>query len=236
MNQIERVANPWDTYADEYDHWLSHREPGQLVDTSFPARLLELLGDLDGKDVLDAGCGQGYLSRMLAARGAHVTGIDLSPRLIAKARDRDTGSRIDYRLGDLSQPLPELEGHFDLIASYLVLNDMRDYRGFAASLASLAKSGARIALAFNNPYSSVIREHIADNFAEGAMGAYIGMAKQGVPARYYHRTLEQYLDAFLDAGLQLVKLVDMPDGFAVHRMLPPGYRFPRFMLLAFEKP
>ncbi|MBA2247084.1 MAG: class I SAM-dependent methyltransferase [Chloroflexia bacterium] len=229
-------VNPWDEYADEYEQWLSDREPGHLVDTTFPDLLLDLLGDLAGKTVLDAGCGQGYLSRMLAARGARVTGIDLSPRLIAKARKRDTEGVIDYRLADLSQPLPKLERHFDLIGSFLVLNDVRDYRGFAATLASLAKPGARIVLGFNNPYSSVVREHITDYFAEGAMGTYFGLWEQGIRARYYHRTLEQYLDAFFDAGLRLIKLVDVPDVFGIEWVLPKGSRFPRFLILAFEKP
>jgi len=230
---MEQNFNPWDDYADEYDAWLSRREPGQLVDTGFPAQVLDLLGDVVGKDVLDAGCGQGYLSRMLAARGARVTGIDLSPRLIAKARERDVDGRIDYRLGDLSRPLPELEGHFDLVASFLALNDVQDYRGFASTLASLASPGARIVLGFNNPYSSVVREHVTDYFAEGAMGTYFGMWEQGIKARYYHRTLEQYLDAFLDAELRLVKLVDVPEGPSQTSLRG---RFPRFMILAFEKP
>lgn len=233
---MEPTTNPWDDYADEYDQWLSRREPGAVVDTVFPDRLLDLLGYPEGRAVLDAGCGQGYLSRMMAARGARVTGIDLSPRLLRKARGADPDGHIDYRLGDLSRPLPELEGHFDLVASYLVLNDVRDYRGFAATLASLSKPGARIVVGFNNPYSSVVRERVADYFAEGAMGAYIGMAKQGVKAHYFHRTLEQYLDAFLDTGVMLVKLVDVPDVFGIEWVLPKGSRFPRFMILAFEKP
>lgn len=233
---MEQNVNPWDEYADEYDAWLSRREPGQLVDTGFPAQVLDLLGDVVGKEVLDAGCGQGYLSRMLAARGAHVTGIDLSPRLLQKARDLDPDGRIDYRLADLSRPLPELEDRFDLVASFLVLNDVRDYRGFASTLASLARPGAWIVLGFNNPYSSVVREHISDYFAENAMGTYMGMWKQGIKARYYHRTLEQYLDAFLDADLRLVKLVDVPDVFGLGGVRPRGSRFPRFMIVAFEKP
>ncbi len=45
--------------------------------------LLDLLGDVDGRQVLDADYGEGYLARWLAACGAHVTRIDLSARLIA---------------------------------------------------------------------------------------------------------------------------------------------------------
>ncbi|MBV9280975.1 MAG: hypothetical protein JOZ41_12915 [Chloroflexi bacterium] len=62
------------------------------------------------------------------------------------------------------------------------------------------------------------------------------MTQKGVKAQYYHRTLEVYLDAFLDVGLQLVKLADVPDVFGLESLLPTGYRFPRFMVLAFEKP
>lgn len=81
-------TNPWDDYADEYDQWLSRREPGAVVDTAFPDRLLDLLGDLEGRAVLDAGCGQGYLSRMLAARGARVTGTISRPGSSARLATR----------------------------------------------------------------------------------------------------------------------------------------------------
>src|SRR3954447_9625213 len=88
---------------------------------------------------------------------------------------------------------------------------------------------ARVVLAFNNPYSSVVREHILDYFANGALGVYGGMSAQGVKAHYYHRTLEEYLDAFLGTELRLAKLVDVPEPER------PGHRrFPLFMVLAFD--
>jgi 2-polyprenyl-3-methyl-5-hydroxy-6-metoxy-1,4-benzoquinol methylase len=217
------TLNPWDTYAEAYARALEGREPadqpgGMLM------RMLDLLGPLEGKTALDAGCGPGVLARVMAARGARVTGIDLSPRLIAMARDQDPDGLIDYRVGDLAEPHPDL-----------ALNDVERYREFAATLATLVKPGGRIALAFNNPYSSVVREHVADYFDSTAMGTYLGMWEQGIKARYYHRTLEDYLDAFLDAGLRLLKLVDVPDVFGLEWVLPKGSRFPRFMILAFAK-
>lgn len=98
-------------------------------------RLLEALGDLPGRTALDAGCGEGYLARVLAARGATATGIDLSPQLIQLARANDPHGAIPYCAADLSRPLPEYAGHFDRIGSYLVLNDVADHRGFATTLA-----------------------------------------------------------------------------------------------------
>jgi SAM-dependent methyltransferase len=47
-----------------------------------------LPADLDGVRVLDAGCGPGTLAIELAARGAHVVAVDLSPTLVALARER----------------------------------------------------------------------------------------------------------------------------------------------------
>ena len=231
----EAATNPWDEYAAAYGRFIAQREQANLERDPIVAPMLALLGDFRGREALDACCGEGFLARILAARGARVTAIDLSLRLIEMARAKDLGSTIDYRIADLSQPLPELEERFTRIGSHLALNDVRDYQGFAATVASLASPGARLVLGFNNPYSSVVRGHVTDYFASGALGVYSGMWEKGIRAHYYHRTLEDYLDAFLSAGFRLAKLVDVPDRADLLPTLPEGSRFPRFMVLAFDK-
>jgi 2-polyprenyl-3-methyl-5-hydroxy-6-metoxy-1,4-benzoquinol methylase len=162
--------------------------------------MLDLLGNLDGLTILDAGCGEGYLSRVLASRSAKVTGIDVSPRLIQIAREKDPDGAIEYRVGDLSKPLPEYEEHFDAIASRLVLNDVYDYKGFIATLTSVLKPGGRLVVAMNNPYSYVVRKHLSDYFDSGSAYLYRGMAAEGIRVHLCHRTLEEYLDTFLACG------------------------------------
>jgi 2-polyprenyl-3-methyl-5-hydroxy-6-metoxy-1,4-benzoquinol methylase len=228
-------ANPWDEFARAYAQILAERELPGMDNVGMLAQLVDLLGELDGRTALDAGCGEGQLAWILAERGAQVTGIDLSPRLIDMACAQDPAGRIDYRVGDLSRLDPTRSERFDRIGSYFVLNDVYDHRGFAATLAVLAAPGARIVLAFNSPYAAVAKGQIADYFDADAIGTYVGMWKHGVKARYYHRTLEGYLDAFMAAGLTLVKLVDVIDTFGLEWMPSEGARFPRFMILAFEK-
>jgi SAM-dependent methyltransferase len=144
---------------------------------------------------------------------------------------------IDYRVGDLSRALPDLTGRFDRIGSYLALNDVADYVGFAATLAALAKPGGRAVLALNNPYSLPVRGHIRDYFARGARGVYGGMsAALGGEVDYYHRTMGEYLDGFLGAGWRLARLVDLPAAPRDDLSLPPGSRFPLFIVLAFVRP
>jgi 2-polyprenyl-3-methyl-5-hydroxy-6-metoxy-1,4-benzoquinol methylase len=239
MATVTPEAGDYDAYAGQYAANVAWREQGGVDGDPFGLLppLLKLLADIGGCPVLDAGCGEGYLARVLAARGAQVTGIDISPRLIELARAKDPGG--DYRVADLSQPVPGTAGCFDAAASYLALNDVKDYRGFAATLATSLKPGGRLALALNNPYSAVIDRHVIDYFDSGKASPYRGLWEAGIKTYYYHRTLENYLDAFLATGLHLTKLTDIPALANAHRRdasLPDGARFPRFMLLAFIKP
>jgi SAM-dependent methyltransferase len=232
-------ASDYDAYADAYARSTAWREGPECRGDPWGILpgLLEVLGDVSGRSVLDAGCGDGYLSRVLARRGAKVTGIDLSPRLISNARARDPD--VDYRVADLSKPQAADADGFDAVASYLVLNDVRDYLGFIATLAAVLRPGGRLVLAFNNPYGAVIRTHVADYFDSGARSPYRGLWKVGIRSYHYHRTLQEYLDAFLGCGLQLVRLIDVQAHASTHEpttVLPEGGRFPRHMLLAFIKP
>jgi SAM-dependent methyltransferase len=241
MTTVTPASSEYDDYADQYATYVAWREragPGCDPFGLLPP-LLELLGDIDGRRVLDAACGEGYLARALAAQGAHVTGIDLSRRLIALARARDPDGRIDYQVADLSRPLPATTGPFDAAGCYLALNDILDYRGFAGSLAASLAPGGRLVLALNNPYSAVLDRHVTDYFDSGAASRYRGLWESGIRAYYRHRTLEDYLDAFHAGGLRLTKLADvaaLADEHGPDAFLPPGGRFPRFMLLAFSKP
>ena len=75
-----RRISQYDAYAHAYAACVRQREQGDAGDDlGILPHLLALLGDVSGRRVLDAGCGEGYLARILAARGARVTGIDLSP-------------------------------------------------------------------------------------------------------------------------------------------------------------
>jgi 2-polyprenyl-3-methyl-5-hydroxy-6-metoxy-1,4-benzoquinol methylase len=71
----------------------------------YGARLIALLrerGVGPAASILDAGCGTGSLALMLADVGYRVTGVDLSPEMIARAKAKDTAARVDWRIGDLT--------------------------------------------------------------------------------------------------------------------------------------
>jgi 2-polyprenyl-3-methyl-5-hydroxy-6-metoxy-1,4-benzoquinol methylase len=230
----------YDEFAAQYAEMVTAREEAGIEREPVIPYFLKILGDVSGLIIIDAGCGEGYLSRILARRGAQVTGIDISTRLIEIARAKDPESKITYQVADLSQSLPGYERHFDLIVSHLVLNDVYDYRGFLATLGAVTKSGGRLVFSLNNPYSFVVRGHITDYFDTDKAFPYRGMAEEGVKVHFYQRTLAQYLDACFAAGLQLQQLVDVPTPEGTFKrlpdtLIPKGYHFPFFMILSFRK-
>jgi magnesium-protoporphyrin O-methyltransferase len=97
--------------------------------------------DLHGARVLDAGCGTGQMAVDLAARGAGVVAVDISPRLLAIARERTPDgvySRIEYVAGDMLDP--QL-GIFDFVVA---MDSLVHYRTqhIADALASLSRRTA----------------------------------------------------------------------------------------------
>ena len=238
---MEHKSNRYDDFALQYEKLVAAREEAGFEHDPIMPRFLKVLGDVSGLLTLDAGCGEGYFSRILARLGARVTGIDIAASLIEIARTKDPEGTITYQVADLSQPLPTYLNHFDLIVSHLVLNDVYDYRGFLTTLGSVARSGGRLVMSLNNPYSYVVRSHITNYFDSGKAFPYRGMAEEGVKVHFYHRTLEEYVEACLSAGFQLQHLLDIPtpEGTFKRRsdtLLPVGYQFPFFMLLMLRKP
>jgi 2-polyprenyl-3-methyl-5-hydroxy-6-metoxy-1,4-benzoquinol methylase len=237
---METKIDIYDDFALQYANLVIGWEEAGIEREPMMQTFLEILGDVSGLTTLDAGCGEGYLSRILTRRGANVIGIDIAARLIEIARARDPEGKISYEVANLSQPLPAYTSHFDLIVNRFVLNDVYDYRGFLTTLGSVAKPGGRLVISMNNPYSFVVRGHITDYFDSGKAYPYRGMAEEGAKVHFYQRTLEEYLDACFAAGFQLQRLVDIPtpEGSFKRRsdtLIPVGTQFPFFMILSLVK-
>lgn len=98
--------------------------------------------DLTGVRVLDAGCGTGALAVEAARRGAEVVAIDVSPRLIAIARERAPAKMVDWRVGDMADPAL---GEFDhVVAMDSLIHYAR--RDIAAAISALAARTRRTLL------------------------------------------------------------------------------------------
>ena len=118
-----------------------------------------------GKRIVDLGCGPGLYVNRLARTGAHVTGVDFSPRSIEYARERaaEAGLDVDYRLGDYLAL--ELEGGYDLaimiMCDYCALSPEQRGRLLQRVGELLAPGGAFLFDVYSESYFATWEEMVA---------------------------------------------------------------------------
>jgi SAM-dependent methyltransferase len=114
----QQVAAHWNRRAAHFDEDFGHsiRTPAERAAWD---RILDLV--LAGRgtlDALDAGCGTGFLSFELAARGHHVTGVDFAPAMVVEARRKAAEREVSVRFEEAdAEQLPFTSGSFDLAIS-----------------------------------------------------------------------------------------------------------------------
>lgn len=112
------------------------------------AYIRQQIGDVAGKAILDIGCGGGIVSEPLARLGATVTGIDLSPDLIAIASSHaaQSGLTIDYRAGRIEDET----GQYDVVLALEIVEHLHDPARFVAECARRLKPGGTMILSTLN--------------------------------------------------------------------------------------
>ncbi|MEO5370991.1 MAG: bifunctional 2-polyprenyl-6-hydroxyphenol methylase/3-demethylubiquinol 3-O-methyltransferase UbiG [Magnetococcus sp. DMHC-1] len=140
--------NKFDTMAHEWWDPDGHFKPLHRINPIRTRYIQDRLADagvtsLSGLRVLDIGCGGGILAEGLDVLGASVTAIDRSDKIIgvAKAHQKESGSRVDYRLqsaGELAQSAP---ASFDMVMAMEVLEHVSDPPKFLQECAQLLKPG-----------------------------------------------------------------------------------------------
>lgn len=102
---------------------------------------IEELAGLDGKTVLDVGCGGGILSEAMASRGAIVTGIDLTDKAlkVAKLHLLESGQQVEYRKITTESLAKEQPQHYDIVTCMEMLEHVPDPMSIIRACAKLVK-------------------------------------------------------------------------------------------------
>lgn len=169
-----------------------------------------------GTRVLDVGCGVGRWSRLLAARGALVTGIDLSPTMIDQARQRAAADgfadRCRFQVQDLAKL--DLGQRFDLVLGVTVLQHILDSGALHAACAAMTRHLA--------PRGRMILLEAAPSAPADRCDSTVFKARQ--------RGL--YLQIFRECGLELRALTGVDPAPFRRRLLPYLCRLPDNLSLA----
>ncbi|HEU5376247.1 MAG TPA: class I SAM-dependent methyltransferase [Ktedonobacteraceae bacterium] len=171
--------------------------------------IFEILGQVAGKTVLDAGCGQGYLSRLLAAKGAAVTGIEPSEPWYCYAvrQEQAEPCGIHYVQADLSTwtALPDA---FDVVIANMVLMDIPDYLfALRACIASL-KPGGSLIISLLHPCFEEPGSEWKDKGSVEVREYFQERVIQQTAAPFIHRPLSTYLNSIIAEGCILHKVIE----------------------------
>ena len=143
-----------DKFGDVAHRWWDPNSEFRPLHDINPARLdwIDRTAQLQGKRVIDVGCGGGLLSEGMAALGAQVTGIDLSERALGIARLHlyESGHAIDYRLIPAESMATETPASFDVVTCLEMLEHVPDPASTVAACATLAKPGGQVFLSTLN--------------------------------------------------------------------------------------
>ena len=239
------MSTGWESRAQEWLAWA--RTPGFDAYWSYREAFFALVPQADGR-TLEVGCGEGRVTRDLAARGHRVTALDASPTLLRAAAERDPGG--EYVLG-AAEALPFADATFDLVVAYNVLMDVADMAAAVAEAARVLAPGGRFCATVTHPFADAgMWAHGAGDAPFVVEDSYLGarsfamtMERGGLTMRFDGMTypLEDYARALEGAGLVVEAIREpAPAPDAEQRLEAAGRarwsRLPMFLMWRAAKP
>lgn len=216
-----RGSDLWEEHA---GWWIDGFTEG--ADPEYTEQILPMAAaELAGVDrILDVGCGDGQISRLLDAAGSRVVGVDPTWNQISVAAQRGGGAA--YARSEAAS-LPFGDGSFDAAVACLVFEHIDDVDEAIAEVARVIRPGGQFNLFLNHPLlqtpgSFLIDDHMVDPPEQyWRLGpylpeqAFVEQVELGVFIRFVHRPLSRYLNALADHGLVLEHMDEPapPPGF-----------------------
>ncbi|SDD85830.1 class I SAM-dependent methyltransferase [Glycomyces harbinensis] len=195
--------------------------------------IVDLAGDVAGRRILDVGCGAGPLFESLRERGAIVTGVDPSIKMLELARRR-LGEDAALQQADLNDPLPFPDDTFDDAVACLVLHYLEDWTAPLAELRRVLVPGGRLIVAVNHPWVyKYTNPDSGSYFSTHEYGLECNFSGQNVLLSQWHRPLQAVTGAFIEAGFRISVISEPPPAPEAHKLFPEDVKTPDSAFLCF---
>src|SRR4051812_40870905 len=243
----DQLRAEWLALADEWTRRMHSPAGDENRDGLLDPWMLDAVGDVAGKDVIDLGCGEGRFCRMLAERGARVTGVDLCEPMIAAARTRRLRDE-DYRVGDMEDLREIGDARFDIAVSYITLVDVPDLRRAVAEahrvlrprgkfvISNLAPMITAMPIAWVKDEQGNKLHRLLDNYLDEGPRTLQFFDKT---LTNFHRPLSTYLNTFIECGFTIEAVhepIPSPAQLARYPSVADHLRVPLFILYLLRKP
>lgn len=198
----KRILRSWQKNASPWCEAIagSQIESRRLVTDDAVINAITALG---GHSLLDIGCGEGWLARVLAKSGYAVTGIDAVEALVAKASQGGGGRFIRLDYGELSPQLPG--GCFDVLVANFSLLGRESVEQVVSVAGALLNPGGHFVVQTLYPPGACGDQPYEDGWRTGTWEGF-GEAFSD-PAPWYFRTIDSWLALLQSCGLELVQQI-----------------------------
>jgi len=189
-----------------------------------------LIGNIQGKKLLDAGCGEGHNTRKLAAAGAKVVGIDLSSKMIELAQQEESlhPLGISYVEGSFTSMPAFANGQFDMIVAFMSLMDGPDYEKAIHEFYRVLRPDGQLIFSISHPCflpevltwindengvpyrlaigNYFIQKPYVDKWKFSLSPEADKMPEFHIP--YFPRTLSDFINPLVEEGFHLKKMIE----------------------------
>lgn len=197
----ESVRKKWDEAADAWVDFVRTGKDYYRDELNNPA-MFELLGDVSGKKILDVACGEGYNTRIMAEKGAHVTGIDFSEKLVEFAiqKEREETQGIQYYVGDVCDLNVFENCTFDIVTCFMALQDIENYQSAIKEAGRVLKDKGRFVFVIPHPCfeKRVINGDVIGGWEYGEKRESEEKAKDKTPSETTSNPLYYKVDRYFD--------------------------------------
>ncbi len=232
----QKIIAAYETMADRYNELIDHKPHNAYYDRP---NTLSLLPDVNGVKILDAACGPGKYAEILSDQGAIVTGIDISPKMIELAKNRNPDNPRFY-LHDLAQPMSLFEDEtYDVVLCALALHYIEDWGPTIREFCRVLRAGGILVISIEHPFFEYTYFKSQRYFeVENVRTTWRGFG-QPVEVNSYRRPLQACINPLIQNGFALDKILEPLPTEEFARLDPKHYRelqeFPAFMCMRATK-
>lgn len=212
--------------------------------------MAKLLPNMQGKKVLDLGCGSGINCVDFIRRGASlVVGADISEKMLCLAKEKSADERIKYLRMDMSD-ISALPYSFDMVYSSLAFHYVEDFGKLCSDICSLLNPGGRLLFSQEHPLTTATingeGHYNKDEYGVKVSYTFSDYGKSGLrkgtwfvdDVEKYHRTMGEIITTIAKAGLIIREVVEpLPEPWVVEKnpALKKEFIKPAFLIIKAQK-
>lgn len=215
------MKKPQNIYDDKhfFDEYIDMREnklnANDLIEIP---TIKNMLPDLQGKSVLDFGCGAGGMSKYFVEKGAcKVLALDISKNMIAHAKEINNDNKIQYKVMEMEN-ISKIKEKFDVVFSSLAFHYVEDFEKLMKDISNLLKPNGVLLFSQEHPFeTAIILQRDMKRYVEindkryfllsdyNNMGErFLNWNVDGVIK--YHRNFSCVVNSVIKAGLNIVEI------------------------------